>query len=364
MISTIGVSKNTMVVSSVLKRQAGRLRIGEVRPALFIGRCQSSLAKAATSIDNDSIYVLSIPITNYKSYIFCNHQPSVLDVTQAKSILWVTKLEEKITSVASKGWKKLNESEISVNVKIVRLIKKLLDTIPYEENCLKSFPSQKWMIREVNDDYAKQTTHSSTRFMQSQADELKIPSSQIKPIPLYHPKFQSPTTILNQLYLFRDDAYKTHLKYSILCAIGIPISLPFALVPIVPNVPGFYITYRLYCNVKALLGVKHLDYLLEDCTHKPSAPANASSEKKAIQSTVNDTKHIAFEHVDHLDAIYLSNTSLSDHNLLSDEKIIITPDIIDGLCQNFDLPHLEEDLLKALRQESHRLKKAEKTQQL
>ena len=364
MISTIGVSKNTMLVSSILKRQAGRLRVGEIKPALFIGRCQSSLTKAVTPIDNDSIYVLSIPITNYKSYIFCNHQPSVLDVAQTKSILWVSKLEDKITSVASKGWKKLNDSEISINVKIVKLINKLLDTIPYEENCLKSFPSQKWMIREVNDDYAKQATHSSTRFMQSQADELKIPSNQIKPIPLYHPKFQSPTTILNQLYLFRDDAYKTHLKYSILCAIGIPISLPFALVPVIPNVPGFYIAYRLYCNVKALLGVKHLDYLLEDCTHNSSGSTNSSSEKKAIQSTVNDTKHIAFEHVDHLDAIYLSNTSLSNHNPPSNEKIIITSDIIDSLCQNFDLPHLKDDLLKALRQESHRLKKADDKQKL
>ncbi|KSA02535.1 uncharacterized protein AC631_01710 [Debaryomyces fabryi] len=362
MISTIGVSKNMMLVSKVLKRQPARLRIGEVGPALVIGRCQSSLAKAATPIDNDSIYVLSIPITNYKSYIFCNHQPSVLDSTQVKSILWVNKLEDKLTSVASKGWKKLNESEVSINVKIVRLINKLLDTIPYEENCLKSFPSQKSMIREVNEEYTKQAAHSSTRLIQSQADKLQIPSNQIKPIPLYHPKFQSPTTILNQLYLFRDDAYKMHLKYSIICAIGIPISLPFALVPILPNVPGFYLAYRLYCNVKALLGVKHLDYLLEDCTHASSAPPNKSTEKEDIETTVNDTKHIAFEHVDHLDAVYLSNTLLGDHNLLTEEKVIITSDIIDSLCQKFNLPHLKDDLHKALRQESHRLKKAEHKQ--
>ena len=63
----------------------------------------------------------------------------------------------------------------------------------------------------------------------------------------------------------------------------IPISLPFALVPIVPNVPGFYIAYRLYCNVKALLGVKHLDYLLEDCTHIATlCTCKYSSEEKRL----------------------------------------------------------------------------------
>lgn len=365
MLNTAGASRNTLLMFCMLKRQPGRLRSVELRPALFISRCQSNVAKTDTPINNELIYVVSIPVTNYKSYIFCNHQPSALDATQVKSILWVTKLESKITSVASKGWKKLNDSDVSINVKIVRLINKLLDTIPYEENCLKSFPSQKSMIREVNEEYTQQVSHTSTRFMQSQADALQIPSSQLKPIPLYHPQFQSPTTILSQLYLFRHDAYSAHLKYSILCAIGIPLSLPFALVPIVPNVPGFYIAYRLYCNVKALLGVKHLDYLLEDCSHNQlprTQPASSEKpgsfpEKVTVQETVKDTKHIAFEPMSLLDSMYLSKSPLGEHSHLSEEKIIITLDIIDALCEKFNWPYLKDDLHKALRQESLRLKK-------
>lgn len=352
---TTGRSNNTLFVANMLKGQSGRLRVG-LGGVLHAKRFQSNVAKTGTIIDKNSIFVASIPITNYKSYIFCNHQPSVLDATQLKSILWVTKLESKVTSVAVKGWKKMNESEVSVNVKVVKMIKKLLDTIPYEENCLRSFPSQKLMIREINEEYAHQAEHLSTQLLQAHADKLQIPSSQIKPIPLYHPQFQLPSTILNQLCLFRDSAYLDHLKYAVLCAIGIPISLPFALVPVLPNVPGFYLAYRLYCNVKALLGVKHLDYLLEDCTHKSST---ASSADPQPQKSIADTKHIAFNSTAFLDEAYRSNSALDGQFNVSEEKVIITSDIINTICEKFDWPHLNEDLHKALRQESLRLQKAQ-----
>lgn len=198
-------------------------------------RYQSSSPKATQEIkdpvypiNHDSIYVVSIPITNYKSYIYCNHKPSILSKAQLQRISWITKLESKLTGLASKGWNKLSTSDKTVNVKITNMINKLLNTISYEENCLKSFPSQKAMIREINEELldaikSKLDTDSSV-MVQSEIDTLSIPVDQLKPIPIYHPSFQNPTTILNQLNRFRDEGHAMHMKYATLCAIGVPLS--------------------------------------------------------------------------------------------------------------------------------------------
>ncbi|ABN64405.2 predicted protein, partial [Scheffersomyces stipitis CBS 6054] len=285
---------------------------------------------------HDSIYVLSIPITTYKSYIYCNHKPSILDKSQKSKFPLVTKIETKVTGIAAKGWNSLSTSKKSYNVKITNFIKKLLNTIPYEENCLKSFPSQTAMIREINEESLDEGTASAV--VSSQIDDLNIPHHQIKPIPLLHPSFQQPTTILNQLYNFRDNAHSKHFKYAVLCGVGIPLSLPFALVPVVPNVPGFYIAYRFYCHVKALLGVKHLNYLLEV---EPKRELAASQEDPKVkletitdEKAILDTKHLSFK-----------------------ERVIISEKIIDDLCSEFSMDYLKDDLLKALKQESARLSK-------
>ncbi|KAK6455809.1 mitochondrial K+-H+ exchange-related-domain-containing protein [Scheffersomyces xylosifermentans] len=334
-------------------------------------RFQSSVSQddKAKIINHDSIYVLSIPITTSRSYIYCNHKPTILDSTQKQKFPLVTKIESKVMGIATKGWDKLSNSKQSVNIKITNFIKRLLSTIPYEENCLKSFPSKSAMIREINEESIEEVNkklkleNPTSALVQTQIQELQIKHDQVKPIPLYHPSFQKPTTILTQLYNFRDEAHSKHLKYSILCAIGIPISLPFALVPVVPNVPGFYIAYRLYCNVKALMGVKHLNYLLENSknTKKVEEKDGENYKLEAIsdESTISDTEHLAFKTLNDLDSIYKKEHSsdvLVEH-VQEEERIIISKEIIEDLTSQLNMGNLKDDLLKALKQETARLNK-------
>ena len=71
--------------------------------------------------------------------------------------------------------------------KVVSFIKKLLDTIPYEENCLKSFPTKATMIREINEESSHFTEGNKDRsgsdssgqmpvhkIVQAQVDDLKL----------------------------------------------------------------------------------------------------------------------------------------------------------------------------------------------
>ncbi|ODV69420.1 hypothetical protein HYPBUDRAFT_154482 [Hyphopichia burtonii NRRL Y-1933] len=290
-----------------------------------------------STFNPNSIYVVSFPITTHKSYIYCNHEPSLLAQSQLSTYPILTKVETKITGLALKAWNKLKLSELEINKKITKLVYSLLNTVPYDESCLTSFPSQSSMIREINKEVLSNNEKVNT-MVQSQIDHLKIPQNQLKPIPLYHPTFQHSNSIIDQLKLFKDDSYAKHMKYAILCGIGVPISLPLAIIPLVPNVPGLYLAYRLYCNVKLLMGAKHLDYLLQD------------------------DQHLLFKPQGKIDAIYrLDNfaNELLDQSEVSknfdEEKVLITEDIIEGLVSHFHLHHLKSELIKAMNQESKRI---------
>lgn len=315
-------------------------------------RFNSSVTKPGIyPINHNQIYVIALPITTHKSYIYCNHRPSILDKSQLKTYPVITKLETKATGLALKAWNKIKTSDNKINIKITQLVQYLLNTIPYEENCLTSFPSKNSMIREVNEEFLKANydEKSNTEYstlVQSKITDLNIPPNQLKPIPIYYPNFQQPSSILKQLYLFRDDSYAKHLKYSILCGIGVPLSLPLALIPVVPNVPGLYLAYRFYCNVKSLLGAKHLSYLLE--------PNNNGS--------VSDTKHLVFsanQNIDKIYALHNSTIELSENSgqqqSFNEETLLITPEIIESLVKELGFDHIEDQLKKALQQESQRL---------
>ncbi|CAN3353059.1 hypothetical protein DICA1_A08108 [Diutina catenulata] len=354
---------------------------------------------AKTAIDPDSIYVISIPITNLRSYVHCHHRPSLLHESQRDKYPLATKIEAKLIALATKGWDKLVSSDWKINKNIVYYIKKLLATIPYQEGCLKSFPSKAEMIRvvkgdqatdialarnpngdtEISDADAKAMASATAERAQTDVDtpsittiepplppnvlqgsvtELNIPPAQLQRIPFYHPSFQQPCAILDQLYHFRDTAHATYRRNAIWCAIGIPLTLPFALVPVVPNVPCFYLCYRLYCNWKALEGVKNMDYLLE--TAHPIDPKESKKsvcEILADDKLVADTTHLSFKPITNLDKIYTLNNTEEElaPPVQAEEKVLINEEIIDVVTKRLNVPKLKEDLMKAMHQEQKRL---------
>lgn len=292
------------------------------------------------TLDPNSLFVLSIPITTHRSYIYCNHKQSLLDASQLQTIPWIVKAENKVIGLASTAWGKLRSSERTVNKKIVLGVRKLLNTIPYDENSLRSFPSKTAMIREINGEHLEHVRHVT-----AELEAKNVPVDQLKPIPVYHPRFQDPQAILAQMHQFRDTLAQHHRKYAVMCAIGVPLSLPFALVPVVPNVPGFYLAYRLYCHVKALMGVRNLSYLLES-THE--------------DISVEDTTHLTFRACPELDIPFLADATFakvraedSDDN----ERILITTETIDKFVELVGVLHLRDDLHKALGQETARIEK-------
>lgn len=304
-------------------------------------RFYSSIPEKKT-LNPNSLYVICIPITTHKSYIYCNHQSSLLDASQRKTVPQIVRVENKIVGLATKAWNKLVSSEMSINKRIVELVRKLLNTIPYNESSLRSFPSKKAMIREINHEhFSELPRHIVTSEVESGTYSL----DQLKPIPVIHPRFQDQQAILDQLHDARDNFGAFHRKWAVLCGIGIPLTLPLALVPLVPNVPCFYLCYRLYCHVKALMGVHNLGYLLE-CTKD--------------DSSVENTTHLTFVANADLDVPFLADATFAKvraQDSHENERILVSTETIDRLVDSLDLQHLREELHKALTQESARLEK-------
>ncbi|RFU35678.1 hypothetical protein B7463_g676, partial [Scytalidium lignicola] len=46
------------------------------------------------------------------------------------------------------------------------------------------------------------------------------------------------------------------------CFVGMPITAPIALIPVIPNLPFFYLVFRAWSHWRALAGSKHLEFLL------------------------------------------------------------------------------------------------------
>lgn len=289
----------------------------------------------------DTIFVLSVPISTHESFLYCNHRPNLLSYKQRSEVQWKIKAENKIVSFAAKVWAKLESSKLSINKLIVALLRRLLSSIPYHENSLRSFPCKSVMIREVNDNY-RELLPKAVMTSALEADLVSV--DQLKPIPVFHPRFQEPQAILDQMHELRSSMSNFHKKRAILCALAIPLCLPVALIPVVPNVPGFYFAYRLYCHLQALRGAHNLGYLLESNNYDES---------------VEDTTHLTFRAVAGLDGPYLASGSFEKvRNFTSEEpeKLLISPEVIEALAEATGLSQIKDDLLRAYKQESRRLK--------
>ncbi|KAF6843083.1 hypothetical protein CMUS01_02430 [Colletotrichum musicola] len=149
-------------------------------------------------------------------------------------------LADKVSKKASNLWAGWEAKESGWQKKVVSYGNYALRRIPYEEWGLKSVPSISARRKD---------------------EELKGKEK----IELVYPDTIIPTTkaesVVRTLATERDALHKKKLIW---CLIGMPISAPFALVPVIPNLPFFYLVYRAWSHWRALEGGKHLRFLLDN----------------------------------------------------------------------------------------------------
>ncbi|GME97882.1 unnamed protein product [Ambrosiozyma monospora] len=191
------------------------------------------------------IYLISIPITTEKTYVHCKYTSKALPDGQES-------YETKAVNWASKQWAKMENSEVKVNKKIVEWINKLLVTIPWTESCLRSIPSQDKITRLLKDSKSTNSTTTTAATSKNPDGETIVPletikssklgSKDLQSIPIFYPsQLTTPQTILKQISNQFLPLQAYHKKWLITDLIGVPVTLPFAALPVVPNVPCFYL---------------------------------------------------------------------------------------------------------------------------
>ncbi|KAK7748460.1 hypothetical protein SLS62_008616 [Diatrype stigma] len=210
-----------------------------------------------------------LPISTKRTLLYCQ---KIQVLPTAKQTL-----VERTTVKATKLWTDWEKKESGWQKKVVDYGNAALRRIPYEEWGLKSVPPLSTRRREEE-------------ILGHDKNVLIFPRTVI-------PESKA----LNVLKTLGTERQALHKSRLIWCFIGMPISAPFALVPIIPNLPFFYLVFRAWSHWQTAE------------TKEPGPPPSSGDDKTA-----------------------------------GDEQMLLTQENGRQLVQVLDIPELEIELERAI----------------
>jgi hypothetical protein len=268
-----------------------------------------------------------LPISTRRSLIYCErvHEKAPKD----RSIV------DKVTIKANETWAAWEKDDKAVGnwkKKVTYYGNQALSRIPYEEWGLKTLPTltpqRKQSILEGKEKY-----------------EVLFPSRYMKQEKL--------PGVLQALAKDRQLMHRSKLMWSIII---MPFTAPFMLVPVVPNLPFFYVLYRAYSHWTALKGSKYLEFLLKHNLPTPT-PSSALDEvyTAGLMYPTRQLSRVApnptAAHADEVAGVVhkLTNNETKDVMVLQrwNGKLI---------AEQFNLPDMEVEIERAVEQVENSIK--------
>ncbi|ODV91870.1 hypothetical protein CANCADRAFT_78384 [Tortispora caseinolytica NRRL Y-17796] len=255
-----------------------------------------------------------LPITTRRALIYC--EPIRHGINGAKP-----SIEHRITAKIADTWKTWEKAEQNWKRTLVTYVNKALDQIPYEEWGLRSIPAG---------------VRSGAQSQQLENSTLIYPKDAVLE--------ENISKYLTDLVRRR---LPYHRKWMVICAAVAPLTLPLAAVPIVPNIPGFFLLYRVWCHSKALSGARKLDAVRSSKTLEMSASEDLAEAYNVPHFP--GTAPVAGEtrpHVPH-------TLSIDPREVLGREEVLLQSDRIPHISALFGDDHSEliaSELARAHRQ--------------
>lgn len=178
-----------------------------------------------------------LPISTRRTLLYCERVPppstSAVGGTPVKP-----PIQERILSRVSNTWATWERAEKGWQKYLTVQGNRLFKRIPYEEWGLKSIPpATKKRLKDVEDGKLEFECLYPGAFMEK---------GRVK-------------TVLEALAKERQGFHRRRMWWSVA---WMPVTIPFALVPVIPNIPFFYACFRAYSHYRALYGGKLLENLI------------------------------------------------------------------------------------------------------
>ncbi|CAD6892473.1 unnamed protein product [Tilletia laevis] len=169
-------------------------------------------------------------------------------------------LASRLSARASAFWVSLGEPNTKSTFDWKRrthsLGERIMDTVEYDE----------WALKGIDPALAPSlkhpTSHQSDSEPTSTANEANPHQEQVNIPLLYPPSLLKPNVLLSSLRTLTEHRTPHHRKWFWVCFIGAPLTAPFALVPVIPNLPFFYLAWRAWSHWKAYQSSSYLSELI------------------------------------------------------------------------------------------------------
>jgi len=191
--------------------------------------------------------------------------------------------------------------------------------------------------------------------------DVKFEEKDLPQIPLIHPtKLARTTSPLIHLQNLVEKRIPSHRKGFYLWMLVSPLTAPFMIVPIVPNIPFFFCVWRSWHHYRAYKASSYLDSLLHKGIIVPEVNIGLDRIYENCQRRLSQTPHLppTASHEGDAQSNHTTTNTRSDEDRPA-EELILDRDAVPDIISYFDLPKsAESDLYRALGQTSNRLTKS------
>jgi len=124
-----------------------------------------------------------------------------------------------------------------------------------------------------------------------------------------------------------------------------PFTIPFGLIPVIPNIPFFYLVFRCWSHWRALKGSDHLDFLID---HRLLRPV-ASAEMEQIYLKTAPKLQDSYTFVTRSQVMEGSD---------AEDQMLLTKDSHKLVAQSLNVPELGVEVERAIHQVEQTLERA------
>ncbi|SPN99631.1 uncharacterized protein DNG_02483 [Cephalotrichum gorgonifer] len=265
-----------------------------------------------------------LPISSKRTLLYCIR---TTQATPGRPLSFV----DKTTARVAKVWADWERKESGWQRKVVE----------YGNHALRRIPYQEWGLKSVPPLSARRRSEELTG---KDKVELVFPGSVLG--------LGEAEKVLHRLGSERDALHRMRLMW---CFIGMPITAPVALIPVIPNLPFFYLVYRAWSHWRAIKGGQHVQFLVKNklLSLAPSPILDAIYASPKLQAAKLPPHPIVGDE---------SSAEKASHDVKAEggdapeetaagempEKILVTKEIGRQLSEALEHPEIEVEIERAL----------------